>query len=378
MVLEWVGEEHGQMLGKTWDDHKDDATYRKTFFRDLSKIMLSLASIPQPQIGSFRLNMDGTITLSSRPVIASMMILENGTAPRTMATDKTFRSSQSYASAMLDFHDQRFLAQPNAAFDEGDCLFQMTVQTILRLHADRYISQDYNYGPFVLQHTDLHAANIFVDANWNITCLIDLEWICSLPVDMLDVPYWLTGGSIDEICGGQYNIFNEVRQEFMSVWVEVERELGNSHNFTLSQVMERTWQSDAIWFWHSLTSINAMYRLVMERLCPVLPNDDIQKTIAQFWSKEDRDEIVKRKLKDKEKYDQDLKLLFEKYNPGKLIEIPETSGSKDKDEDTAELQIEECEEGEGTEESKSDAEAPSQGKEDQNEKEPGEQDLQCV
>jgi hypothetical protein len=33
----------------------------------------------------------------------------------------------------------------------------------------------HRHGPFPLQLTDLHASNIFVDEDWNITCLIDLE-----------------------------------------------------------------------------------------------------------------------------------------------------------------------------------------------------------
>jgi Ser/Thr protein kinase RdoA (MazF antagonist) len=33
-------------------------------------------------------------------------------------------------------------------------------------------------GPSFLQFTDLHASNIFVDADWNITGIIDLEFIC--------------------------------------------------------------------------------------------------------------------------------------------------------------------------------------------------------
>ncbi|KAJ6780328.1 hypothetical protein PWT90_05325 [Aphanocladium album] len=342
MVLEYLGEERGKMLSETWNDHKDDPQYRKTFFRDLSRIMLSLASFPQPRIGSFRFNLDGTISLSGRPITASMTILENATAPRTMQIDQTYLSSQAYASAMLDFHDQRFLAQPNATFSEADCIFQMAVKTVLRLQSDRYISRDNNHGPFVLQLTDLHASNVLVDQNWNITCLIDLEWVCSLPVDMLDVPYWLSGGSIDGICGAEYHRFNNVRQEFMSVWREMERAPENSHHIVFSDAMERAWQSDSIWFWHSLSSVNAMYRLALDRLCPSFPNDQIEKTLAQFWSTEERDDIVRRKLRDKEKYDGDLKLLFEKQNPGKVV-IVKSRDTKQQGDDHAGLKVDDSE-----------------------------------
>ncbi|ATY64825.1 hypothetical protein A9K55_005292 [Cordyceps militaris] len=344
MLLEYVREEQGTMLVSTWMEHKGDPKHRRTLFRNLSKIMLSLASIPQPCIGSFRFNRDGTIALASRPVTASMMVLENGTAPRTMAPDTTYRTAQSYAAAMLDFHDDKFLAQPNAVFDEADCLLQMAVHTSFRLHAYRFIGQDYNHGPFVLQLTDLNAGNIFVDADWNITCLVDLEWTCSLPVEMLSLPHWLTEASIDQICDKGYHAYNEIRREFMAVLAEVERELGNKHSVALSQVMERAWQSDAFWFWSALNSINAMYRLAMDRLSPQLADDKTQEAMALFWPTEARDEVVKRKLEDKERYDDELRCLFEKYNPGKVVNVREPSDAKDNKVDLDETKVDKGEE----------------------------------
>jgi hypothetical protein len=38
-----------------------------------------------------------------------------------------------------------------------------------------YVKRERRNGPFYLQLTDLHASNIFVDENWNIAYLIDLE-----------------------------------------------------------------------------------------------------------------------------------------------------------------------------------------------------------
>jgi hypothetical protein len=52
---------------------------------------------------------------------------------------------------------------------------------------------------------DLYQNNIFVDENWYITLLIDLEWACSLPIEMLYPPYWLTGMAVDRIEPYKYN-----------------------------------------------------------------------------------------------------------------------------------------------------------------------------
>lgn len=47
--------------------------------------------------------------------------------------------------------------------------------------------------------TDLHQSNIFVDDNWRITYLVDLEWAYSRPVEIAEPLYWLTNKGVDKI-----------------------------------------------------------------------------------------------------------------------------------------------------------------------------------
>ena len=61
------------------------------------------------------------------------------------------------------------------------------------------------------------VSNIFVDKEWNMTYLINLEWICSLPPEMLNALYWLTGRFINEIEAEYLNEFNKVSREFMDI-----------------------------------------------------------------------------------------------------------------------------------------------------------------
>lgn len=79
---------------------------------------------------------------------------------------------------MLSFHDRRFFNHPNAACDAADCREKMAARMVLCIVLHRLINASYRAGPFVLQRTDLHASNIFVDDDWNIACLIDLKWVC--------------------------------------------------------------------------------------------------------------------------------------------------------------------------------------------------------
>ncbi|KAF2245173.1 hypothetical protein BU26DRAFT_522282 [Trematosphaeria pertusa] len=310
MLLENIGSETGEMLSATWEKHKSDPSRRQRLFVGMSRIMLSLARVPQPQIGSFRFNHDGTITLTNRPLSCSVAILENDGATRTIQKDNTYTCTEAFVSEMLTFHDHRFLSQPNAVYSADDCRGQMAVKTLLRALSHRFIRREYRNGPFVLQLTDFNASNIFVDQEWNVTCWIDLEWICALPAEMLDVPYWLTGCSIDEICDERYSEFKKVREEFMYILKEEERMAIVEHNVPISTVMQDMWESRGVWFWHCLSSVDAMYVLLELHLCPSgsLPVD-IEKALSDFWCR-NSDEIVQKKLADKKRYDGELKRLF--------------------------------------------------------------------
>lgn len=72
-----------------------------------------------------------------------------------------------------------FLANPNAVSSMDDYLGQMAAKTMLRALSHHYIQRESRNGPFRLQLTDFHASNIFVDKEWNITCIIDHEWVCA-------------------------------------------------------------------------------------------------------------------------------------------------------------------------------------------------------
>ncbi|KAF2971928.1 hypothetical protein GQX73_g1641 [Xylaria multiplex] len=259
------------------------------------------------RIGSFQLNDNGTVTLTNRPLTCSMMILENDGATRTMPTNHTINCTDAFVSDMLTFHDHRFLSQPNAVNDESDCRTQMAVKTLLRVVAHNYIKRELRNGPFLLQHTDLHASNILVDKDWNVTGLIDLEWICALPAEKLAVPYWLTGCAIDDIEGEKLDKFDLVRQEFMHIFKEEEQvtkmKAKASHKISLSKIMHDMWDSKGVWFWYCLSSVNAMYFLLEPHLLPPKSLSlEAERVMSRFWSRESED-IVRKKLADKKAYD---------------------------------------------------------------------------
>ncbi|PKS08632.1 hypothetical protein jhhlp_005019 [Lomentospora prolificans] len=314
MLLEDVSSDTSEMLSNTWDEHRTDPARRKRLFRGIAQLMLSLARVPQPRIGSFRFHDDGSVTLTNRPLICSTMILENDGTPRTIQRNNTYLSTDAFVADLFNFHDKRFLSHPNAVFDNESCYSEMATRVLLRAVSHHYIRKDQRNGPFFLQLDDFHASNIFVDKDWNITCVIDLEWISSLPVEKLAVPYWLTGSAIDDI-HEHLTEFDIVRREFMDIFEEEEREAAAEHSLSLAHIMRENWESGSVWFWYGITSINAMYSLFTDHLCRRFLHRRLslkeEELIARFWS-EDASEVVECKVKEYHGYERNLRGLFDK------------------------------------------------------------------
>ena len=112
---------------------------------------------------------------------------------------------------MLALHENSFLSNPNAVYDTKDCYSQMAASMLLRILSHYYLKRECRNGPFYLQITDSYGGNLFVDDDLNVTCLIDFEWICALPTEVLAVPYWLTGLGINEIVEGNLCEFDQVQ-----------------------------------------------------------------------------------------------------------------------------------------------------------------------
>ncbi|ERF74114.1 hypothetical protein EPUS_06383 [Endocarpon pusillum Z07020] len=170
----------------------------------------------------FRIDDDGSLTLQNRPLSLEIQDLENEEIPVDMPRDFTYSTVDSYVADILAFHDGRLRHQPNAIMDDEDGLYQMAALAIMKSLSSQFFRLDLRRGPLVFCLADLHQSNIFVDDNWNIKCLVDLEWACSRPIEMVHPPYWLTSQSVDDINLDQYT---ELHKEFMDAFQEEERTL---------------------------------------------------------------------------------------------------------------------------------------------------------
>ncbi|KAF5248946.1 hypothetical protein FANTH_5649 [Fusarium anthophilum] len=311
MLLEYIGPDVGQMLSNTWSRHFRDLDRRERLFRGIARAMLSLARVPQPRIGSFQFHDDCYVRLTNRPLTCSMMIFENDGTRRAIERTETYSCTESFASDMISYHDNHFISQRNVG-DEVDCRDGMAMRTLLRGLSCKYLKKEFRNGPFALQFTDLHASNIFVDDDWNVTCLLDLEWISALPVEMLAAPYWVTNRKIDEVAEKEhFKEFNEVRQQFMRVFEEEEAKAES--DTSLSRVMQETWNSKAFWFWHCVKSVDAMYWLMQDQICPQFGTKwepSISKELSKFWC-EDSLKMVGKKVNEYKGYREELRDVFE-------------------------------------------------------------------
>ena len=303
------------MLSETLRDYREtDASRVENLTRGISRIMLSLAKKAQSSIGSLRFNDDTSVTLANRPLLCTSSILESEGAPKIL--DQTYKTCGHFIDDMLKFREEAFSAQPNAVNDEEDCHLQMLHITMLRLLKSQFVDS-HSEGPFVLQLTDLHSSNIFVDDDWNIIAIIDLEFMCALPPSMINVPYWLTVDNIDDIAENM-DVYNKMHKTFLGVLQSEEQNANLQSYIQLASAIQESWTSYSSWFYRSLTSINGMAYCLEDHLYEKFnfnisreEEDQWMKLMSAFWPSDSK-KFVERKLREKAKYNEDVARHFEK------------------------------------------------------------------
>lgn len=297
------------MLSETWEQGRSDLNLRKTLFRGLSRIMLALARVPLPKIGSFVLDEKGFLSLSSRPLTLEIQQLENEHIPVDMPQNITHTTVDSYINDILAFHESRLRNQPNAINSVEDGFYQTSALMVMRSVWPCFFRRDLRRGPFFLNLTDLNQSNVFVDDNWNIECLIDLEWACSHPVEMVHPPYWLTNHAIDLI---NIDDYSKLHKEFMEAFLEEETKV--ELPFRLYPILQQGWEKETFWCSLALSSPTALFKIFYDYIQPRFSkaHDDpaFWRITMPYWTFNAFD-FIEHKVKDKEQYDVSLREAFE-------------------------------------------------------------------
>ncbi|KKK15238.1 hypothetical protein AOCH_000385 [Aspergillus ochraceoroseus] len=316
LLIEFIEETRGSMLSHTWIEGQHDLKLRTNLFRDLSRILLNITRIPLPRIGSFIIDNDGFLCLTNRPLSMELQQLENEEIPTNIPRDYTYSTIDSYVVDILGIHDNRFRYQPNAVNNLGDCAYQLSILTAMRTVFQSIFSRSFRRGPFIFCFTDLHQSNIFVDAEWHITCLVDLEWACTQPVEMFGPPYWLINKGIDQLTTAEYD---PIRQEFMEVLSMQEQDFDSAisnygaADLRLSDFMKRSWERGAFWYSLALSSPSGLFTIFSKHIKPLFCQDYEEEfgVVMPFFFERNVGHIAGRKLADREQYDKNLQEAFE-------------------------------------------------------------------
>jgi hypothetical protein len=319
LLIEYIEEEQGEMLSNTWPEKQHDIRLRTNFFRDLSRILLSVTRIPLPKIGSFVIDHNGFLRLTNRPLSLEIQDLENEEIPTNIPRDYTYSTVDSYVTDILRIHDSRLRHQPNAINDTGDYIYQTSALAAMRTVFPSFFNPELRRGPFAFTFTDFHQSNIFVDEDWHITSLVDLEWACTRPIEMLRTPTWLTDKAVDEIAEEPAK-YDMMRREFMDILVAEERRLdrtwaSNHGSPQLSSIMEENWRVGTFWYTLALASptglFTVFYKQIQPRFIENCPEHDTFQQIMPWYWAQDWVKVAASKLSDRKEYDIRLQQAFE-------------------------------------------------------------------
>ncbi|KAL4877851.1 hypothetical protein BJY04DRAFT_209593 [Aspergillus karnatakaensis] len=224
--------------------------------------------------------------------------------------DWTYSTVDSFVADTLSFHDSRLQSQPNAVNEMPDFLYQASCLATMRTVSPLFSQRHLRRRPFLFSLTDLHPSNIFVDENWHITSLVDLEFACSVPIEMIHPPHWLTTMAVDRIQPEEYD---QQRLEFMALLAEEER----CHSFgkdelRLSNVMGTAWSMGTFWYSLALATPSGVFSIFRNHIRPCFirrpadndPEEDDRSLefMPWYWAR-NLAAIYGRKVADKRVYD---------------------------------------------------------------------------
>ncbi|KAH9212706.1 hypothetical protein DL95DRAFT_391203, partial [Leptodontidium sp. 2 PMI_412] len=308
LIMDYIESSDAEILSETWTNLGQRQDLRDNLFRDLSRIILSLSQLPLPCIGSWTIDEQGVLTLSNRPLIHQFQSLENEGIATNIARTLTYTAADVYYSDLLACHDNRIRDQLNSIVDEKDGRAQMANLFAMRGLLPHFTSRDLRYGPFVFNLTDLHGSNIFVDCNWHIKYIIDLD------------------RAVDELEGGdELQTFEKAYQDLTDIFEEEERKFSPTHGSATyrTDIMRRGWKIGNFWYFHALKSPKGLFNLFRQHVQPIFeprrddstPHfDEFSRVVSPYWASDAR-EVVAAKLADKTKYEQKLRELFEEADP---------------------------------------------------------------
>ncbi|KAI9743785.1 MAG: hypothetical protein M1818_002519 [Claussenomyces sp. TS43310] len=302
------------MLSNSWETFRHDQNRRLNLSYDLARIMLTLNRCPLQNIGSLTLDNYGLMSLTNSSLTLQLQSLENEGIPTGIGRKSTCSTVDCYLHDLLTCHDNRIYHQPDSIHDQDDGQQQLAALTMMRAILHHFAPRDYRHGPFVFTLTDLHQSNIFVDDDWHITSLIDLEWACSLPIQLQCPSYWLSGRGIDQMEHGEHlETFRQLLAEYLGAFEQEERSMF-SETLYQTPIIKKCWETGGFWYFHALNSPKGLLRVFNEHIqrlfCPEHCSMSVfDEVVAPYWCV-GAASVIKRKVEDDEDYKHRLRHAF--------------------------------------------------------------------
>ncbi|KAG5207327.1 hypothetical protein GTR04_6868 [Trichophyton interdigitale] len=171
----------------------------QNLYRSFAKAMMSLANIPQQRIGSWTIDNNGRLSLSNRPLFSRISRFENLGIPSGIPRDTTYNNTDSFYNDCIGIHDNRIDYQKNILPNEVEAFGTVSTIVFMRSILPQVMDTTLRHGPFVMQLGSMPVQNILVDKEWNIKQFIEVQSICSLPIELMLPPSWITGKDIDKL-----------------------------------------------------------------------------------------------------------------------------------------------------------------------------------
>lgn len=312
LIIEYVSE--GQMLSSSWEEHRSDPKRRANLFRGLSRIMLSLTDRPLPRIASWTIDDLGVLSLANRPLTLSLHQRENPSKviPTEIPRHHTYTSAEPYYLDLIASQDNHIRYQPNSIHSIADGEAQLAALTSMRALVPTFTDRRGRNGPFGFALTDLHPSNIFVDDDWHITKIIDLEWACARPLEMINPPYWISGHALDDTAFNMEEEYSASHAQFLDHFKQ--EEMARYHSAERTQMLRVRWEAGTPWYFPALDeSPGMLYDLftdyIQPRFAEFNSRQEFDRAVAPFWGY-DTAKFIDAKLTEQERYFARLREIF--------------------------------------------------------------------
>jgi hypothetical protein len=95
---------NGGPLSSTFNDYRHDEMRRNNLYRGISRILLDLAKVPLPRIGSWKMDGRGVISLTNRPLLDLPMLWARHNIPTGIPRVRCFHRPSMIILTLYPLH----------------------------------------------------------------------------------------------------------------------------------------------------------------------------------------------------------------------------------------------------------------------------------